>query len=118
MSKITFLKFGKSWNVLQASKYFSMIFKSLLDCHKVQDNFFEVSQVQECLASCKIFFYDFYKSLALPKGPKLLYRSLVSPASFKRRKKRGKNHIGSSGNRTHDLPIYRPALYPIHHADW
>ena len=26
-SKITFLKFGKSWNVLQASKYFSMIFK-------------------------------------------------------------------------------------------
>ena len=35
-SKITFLKFDKSWNVLQASKYFSMIFKSLLDCQKVQ----------------------------------------------------------------------------------
>ena len=57
--KITFLKIDKSWNVLQASKYFSMIFKSLLDCQNVQDNFPEVWQVLECLASFKIFFYDF-----------------------------------------------------------
>ena len=35
-------EFYKSWNVLQASKYFSMIFKSLLDCQKVQDNLLEV----------------------------------------------------------------------------
>ena len=34
-SNIIFLKFDKSWNVLQASIYFSMIFKSLLDCQKV-----------------------------------------------------------------------------------
>ena len=81
MSKITFLKFYKSWNVLQASNYFSMIFKSLLDCQKVQDiflevwqvleyfsslldcqnvqdNFSEVLQVLEYVASFKIFFYD------------------------------------------------------------
>ena len=41
-SKITFLKFEKSWNVLKASNYFFMIFKSFLDCQKVQDNFPEV----------------------------------------------------------------------------
>ena len=57
--KITFLKFDKSWNVLQPSKYFSMIFKSILDCQKVQNNFPEVWQALECLASFKIFFYDF-----------------------------------------------------------
>ena len=34
-SNIIFLKFDKSWNVLQASIYLSMIFKNLLDCQKV-----------------------------------------------------------------------------------
>ena len=58
-SKITFLKCGKSWNVLQASEYFSMLFKSFLDCQNVQDNFPEVWQVLECLASFQIFFYEF-----------------------------------------------------------
>ena len=41
-SKIPLLKMDKSRNVLKASKYFSMIFKSLLDCQKVQNNFSEV----------------------------------------------------------------------------
>ena len=58
-SKSFFLKCYKSWNVLEASKYFSMIFKSLLDCQNVKDIFPEVLQVLECLASFKIFFYDF-----------------------------------------------------------
>ena len=57
--RITFLKFDKSWNVLKASKYFSMIFKSLLDCQKVQIIFSEVYQVLECIESFRIFFYDF-----------------------------------------------------------
>ena len=60
-SKIIFLKFGKSWNVLQASNYFSMILKSILDCQKFQDNFLEVLQDLECHASFQIFFYDFLK---------------------------------------------------------
>ena len=58
-SEISFLKFDKSWNVLEASKYFSMIFKSLLDYQKVRNIFPEVWQVLECLESFKIFFYDF-----------------------------------------------------------
>ena len=49
MSIISLQKFCKSWNVLQASKYFSMIFKSLLDCQNVQNNLEEVWQVLECL---------------------------------------------------------------------
>ena len=36
-----------------------MLFKGLLDCQKDQDNFPEVWQVLKCLASFKIFFYDF-----------------------------------------------------------
>ena len=68
MSKINFLKFYKSWNVLQASKYFCMIFEYLLDCQNVQDNFSEVLQVLECLASFKIFFFDFENSPGLPEG--------------------------------------------------
>ena len=66
MSNITLKKFGKSWNVLQASEYFSMIFKSLLDCQNVQDNFPDVLQVLEILARFKIFFYDFKKSPGMP----------------------------------------------------
>ena len=58
-SKIPLLKMDKSRNVFEASKYFFMIFKSLLDCQNVQDIFPEVLQVLECLASFKIFFYDF-----------------------------------------------------------
>ena len=42
MSKIYFFKFDKSWNVLEPSKYFSMIFKSVLDCQKVKNIFREV----------------------------------------------------------------------------
>jgi len=48
-SKMIFLKFDKSWKVLLASKYFSMIFKSVLECHKVQDNFLEVLQASKYL---------------------------------------------------------------------
>ena len=66
----TFLKFSNSMNVWEASKYFSMIFESLLYCQKVQDNFPEVWQVQECLASFKILFYEFQKSPGLPEGPR------------------------------------------------
>ena len=69
-SKIIFLKFDKSWNVLQASEYFSTIFKSLMDCQKVQDNFPEVWQVMNCIASFKTFFYHFLKSPWLPEGPR------------------------------------------------
>ena len=69
-SEISFLKFDKSWTVLEASKYFSMIFKSLLNCQYVQDNFPEDLQVLECLASFQIFFFDFSKSPGLPAGPK------------------------------------------------
>ena len=78
-SKITLLKFDNSWNVFQASKYFSMIFKSLFDCQKVQDNFPEVWQVLECLASFKIFFYDFQKSPGLLEGPRYLSWRLARP---------------------------------------
>ena len=67
---MTFLKFDMALNVLQPSKYFSMIFKSILDCQKVQDDFTEVLQVLEYLASFKIFFYDFYKYPGLPEGPR------------------------------------------------
>ena len=76
--KKTFLKFDKSWNVLQSSKYFSLIFKSLLDCQKVQNNFPEVWQVLECLTIIEIFFYDFLKSPGLPEGSKQLFWSLTS----------------------------------------
>ena len=69
-SNITFLKFGKSWNVLQASENVSMIFKSLLDCQKVHDNFPEVWHVLECLASFKICFNYFKKSPGLPEAPR------------------------------------------------
>ena len=58
-SKPTLLNFDKSWNVLPTSKWFSFTFNSLLDCQKVQDNFYEDRQVLECLTSLKIFFYDF-----------------------------------------------------------
>ena len=68
--KITFLKFVKFWNVMENQKYFSMIFKSLLDCLKVQNNIPEVCQVLECLGNSKIFFYDFHKSPGLPEGSK------------------------------------------------
>ena len=44
-SEISLLKFYKSWNVLEASKYLSMIFKSLLDCQRVRNIFTEVWQV-------------------------------------------------------------------------
>ena len=36
-----------------------LILKTLLDCQKVQNNFYEDGQVLECLASFKIFFFDF-----------------------------------------------------------
>ena len=55
MSKITFLKIYKSWNILQASNYFSMIFQILLDCKNVKDIFPEVFQVLKCLAASKYF---------------------------------------------------------------
>ena len=77
-SEISLLKFDKSWNVLEASKYYSMIFKSLLDCQKVRNIFTEVWQVLKCLASFKIFFYDFKKNLGLPEGPRLFFWSLRS----------------------------------------
>ena len=73
--KITFLKFVKSWNVLETPKYFSMIFISLLDCLKVQNNFPEVWQVLECLGNSKILLYDFQKYLGLPGGPKVVEAS-------------------------------------------
>ena len=80
-SKITFLNFFKSWNVLQPSKYFSMIFKSILDCQKVQINFPEAWQVLNCHPTFKIYLYDFYKSHGLLKGPKLLSWSFTSPGT-------------------------------------
>ena len=46
-----------------------MLFKGLLDCHKVQHNFLEVWQVLEHLESFKIFL----------DGPRLLSWSLKSP---------------------------------------
>ena len=58
-SEISLLKFANYWNVLESSKYFSMIFKSLLDCQRVRNIFTEVWQVLECLGIFKIFFYDF-----------------------------------------------------------
>ena len=67
---MTLLKFHKSWNVLPVSKYFSMIFTSLLDCQNVPNDFLEVSQALECLATIKIFFYDFYKYPRMPEGQK------------------------------------------------
>ena len=78
-SKISFLKVGKAWNVLQASENFSMIFKSVQDCQKVQKYLSEFWQVLECLGSFKIFFYDFQKPPGLPEGQKYLYWSLTSP---------------------------------------
>ena len=39
---IYFLKFSKSQIMLKGSEYFSIYFKRLLDCQKVQDNFPEV----------------------------------------------------------------------------
>ena len=78
-SKITLMKFCKSWNVLHASKYFFMICTSLLDCQKLQNNFPEVLQILECLASFKIFFYDFQKSPKFLEGPKYLSWCLTSP---------------------------------------
>ena len=39
---ITFLMFNRYWNVLQVSKYFFIIFKILLDCQNVQNDFPEV----------------------------------------------------------------------------
>ena len=79
MFKITLLKMDKSRNVLEASKYFSMIFKSLLDCQKVQNNFSEVWQVLECLGSFKIFFYDFQKTPGSLEGPRWTYWILTCP---------------------------------------
>ena len=79
-SEISLLKFDKSWNVLEALKYFSIILKSLLDYQKVRNIFPEVWQVLECPGSFKIFFYDFLKPLGLPEGQKYLYWSLTSPA--------------------------------------
>ena len=78
-SKITFMKIDKSWNVLQASKYFSLIFKTFLDCQKVQNNFYENGQVLEYLSSFKIFFFDFSQSPGLPAGPSQLFWILTSP---------------------------------------
>ena len=77
-SKIILLKFDKSWNVLQASKYLSMIFKSTLDCQKVQNNLTEVWQVLECLASFKKKFYYFQKFSGLPECQKYLPSLTVS----------------------------------------
>ena len=77
-SKITLMKFETSRNVLQASKYFCIISKSLLECQKVQHSLSEVWQVLECLASFQIFFYDFWKSPGLPKGPRCISWSLTS----------------------------------------
>ena len=86
MSKITFMKFYKSWKVLQASKYFCMIFKSILDCQKVQNNYPNVWQVLECIASFKIFFYDFlsllYSQNVQDNFPEVL-QVLECNASFK-----------------------------------
>ena len=73
--KTTFLKFDKFWNVLPALKYFSKIFKSLLDCQKVHNIFSEVWQVLEYFGTFKIFFYDFEKSPGLPEGQKCIYWS-------------------------------------------
>ena len=74
-SKIYFLKFEKSWDVLEPSKYFSVFFKLLLDNLKVQNNFPEVWQVLECLGNSKILLYDFQKYLGLPGGPKVVEAS-------------------------------------------
>ena len=85
-SKIILLKFDKSRNVWQASKYFSRIFKRLLDCQKIQDDFTEVWQVLECLASFKIFFYDFKSLLHCKKVQEYLpevWQVLECLASFK-----------------------------------
>ena len=81
-SKIIFLKFYKSWNVLQPSKYFSMIFKSILDCQKVQINFSEAWQVLKCHPTFKIYLYDFYKTPGSLEGPKLLSWSFTSPGTY------------------------------------
>ena len=69
-SKISFLKVGKAWNVLQASKYFSMIFKSVLDCKKIKNIFLEVWQVLECLSRFKYFSMNFKVSW-IAIGPKM-----------------------------------------------
>ena len=73
------MKFDSSWKALEASKYFSMIFKSFLDCLKVQNDCLDVWQVLECLGRFKIFFYDFQKPPGLPEGPNWLFWSLTSP---------------------------------------
>ena len=59
LCKRTFLKFYKPCNILQASKYFSMLFKNIIDCQNVHDYLPEVLQVLECVARFKIFLYDF-----------------------------------------------------------
>ena len=79
MSETSLLKFSNYWNVLESSKYFSMTFKSLLDCQRVRNIFTEVWQVLECLGIFKIFFYDFQKPLGLPEGQTHLFWSLTSP---------------------------------------
>ena len=55
MSKITLLKFDKSWNVLPASKYFSMISKRVLDCQMVQDTFLKYGKSWNVLQASKYF---------------------------------------------------------------
>ena len=66
-SKITFLKFYKSWDVFQASKYFAMIFKSFLDCQNVQDNFQVFSNFRKCLLILEKLFWSFGDFVWLPE---------------------------------------------------
>ena len=78
MLRITFLKLYQSWNILQVSKYFCMIFKSHLNCLKLKNNFTEVFQILECLASFKMFFYNFSW---IARRLKITFLNLQSPGT-------------------------------------
>ena len=66
-SKLTFLMFDKSWNVSKASKYFSMIFKRLLDYQKVQDTFLKFDKSWNVWQASKYFSLIFKRLLDCQK---------------------------------------------------
>ena len=68
-SKKTFLKFDKSWNVFKPSKYFSMIFKSLLECQKVQKTLLKFYKSWNVLEASKYISMIFKSLLECQKVP-------------------------------------------------
>ena len=54
-SKTILQKLQNSYNVCQASKYFSMIFKRPLDCLEIQNIFLKLQKLQNVWQACKYF---------------------------------------------------------------